>query len=583
MAVLKLIGFSGEVPRLAPRLLPDVAAQIAFDTRLTSGNLTPIRRSRLAHTFTGMPPEGYGTIYKHGSEWLGWTGLVHAVPGPVAQDRLYFTGDGKPKMRANGTVYDLAVPLPSAAPTATVGGTATAPELQETRLYVYTFVTEFGEESEPSPVSNEVLWAPGQTVTLSGIEDAPAGRGITKQRIYRSQSSTGGTNLYFIAERDVSAADFVDNLPAEAIQEPLPSLAWNPPPDDLQGLISLPNGMMAAFRDKELCFCEPWYPHAWPEGYVLTVDYPIVGLGAFGTTIVIMTTGNPYVASGTAPENMQLEKLELNLPCINARGIVDLGYAIAYPTHDGLALASSGGVRVATEGVFTREGWQQLNPHAMRACQHDGRYLATYAYADREGREYRGTIILDMTGEQGFVIRSTIDTTAMVYDLPSGSLFYLFENQVYEWDSPLMPNEIQTWRSKPFILPKPGNLGAIMVEAVETLTPDELAALADQVAQIEAYNAAAFAEDSIGGEMNGAAIGVYPVNGDKLKPIPVVARGASVNVYADGELVATIDRVNRMARLPSGFQAQKWEVEVTGDMVVEQVTLATTGAELAGA
>ena len=44
-----------------------------------------------------------------------------------------------------------------------------------------------------------------------------------------------------------------------------------------------------------------------------------------------------------------------------------------------------------------------------------------------------------------------------------------------------------------------------------------------------------------------------------------------------------ITKLNTMARLPSGFLAQSWEVEVSGDMVVRQVTVAGTGAELAGA
>ena len=42
MATLKLVGFSGEIPKLLPRLLPDMSAQAAFNVRLDDGALTPI-------------------------------------------------------------------------------------------------------------------------------------------------------------------------------------------------------------------------------------------------------------------------------------------------------------------------------------------------------------------------------------------------------------------------------------------------------------------------------------------------------------------------------------------------------------
>lgn len=584
MAIIKLIGFTGEIPRTQARLLPDQASQRAFNTRLTSGDLRPIRKSRFHYSFPSVPPEGYSTIYKHAGEWLGWPGLVNAAPGPVASDRLYYTGDGAPKMLVGGVVYPLAVNRPTAPLTATVSGTPSGSGLEETRLYVYTFVTAFGEESEPNPISNEVVWEDGEIVTLSGFQAAPAGRNITLQRIYRSQSSTSGTTLYFIAERAASASNFVDNLPATAINEPLQSLDWNAPPSGLKGLIALPNGMMAAFVGKDLYFSEPYYPHAWPQKYVLTMDYPIVGLGAFGTSIVVTTTGNPYLVSGTAPENMQQEKLEVNLPCINARGIVDLGYSVAYPSNDGLVTVSSGGPVIATGALFTREEWQRLSPATMRAGQIDGRYLAAYLYTDVKSNEYSGSIILDLAGRGESLSRAAIYPSAFFYDITESKLYYLDGSNVFEWDAIGEASEIQSWKSKPFILPKPTNMGAILVEAEIGLTDDEIAAIEAEIAAIVASNEALFAASvTLGGEVNAAAVNFFEVNGDVLQPVPTVSQTCAVNVYADGKLVASISKLNTMARLPPGYLAQQYEVEVTGDMVVKQVTIAGTGAELAGA
>lgn len=582
MALLKLIGFAGEAPKVIPRLLGDTFAQAAYNTRLDDGGLTPIRKRRFVRQLTGAPPEGFGTIYLHDGEWMAWPGQVYAAPGPVANDRLYVMGDGAPKMIVGGTTYPLAIAVPATALTAAVSGAATS-DLGSTRLYVYTWVTDFGEESEPCPVSNEVYWKPGQTVTLSGFAATPAGRNITKQRIYRSQTSTTGTQLYFIAERAAATTDFVDNIPPESIQEPLPSLEWNAPPDDLTGLVAGPNGMMAAVRGKEVYFCEPYRPHAWPEKYVLTTDYPVVGLAWFGTSLAIVTEGVPYVASGTAPENMAMEKTELNLPCINARGIVDLGYTVVYPSHDGLVQVSTSGTSVATAGLFTRDDWLRLNPQNMVAGQYNGRYFTSYSYSDVRGQEFRGSFIIDLTGSQPFLIRSDVRANVMHYDIPSGVLYMLVGDSIYEWDALSEPYDLQSWKSKLFVIPTPTNFGAILVEADEGLTDEEVAAIEAEIARIKAENETLFALPSLGGELGGAALNVYEVNGDMLEPIPTVNRTVSVSVYADRKLVATIGKVNQMARLPSGFKADKWEIEVMSDMPITQILMATTGMELAGA
>lgn len=583
MAILKLTGFVGENPKIIPRLLGDTASQLAYNVRLDDGGLTPVRKQRFEHQFTSPPPGGYRTIYKNGTEWMAWENAVYIAPGPVATDRLYIMGDGAPKMLVGGTTYPLAVPFPATALTATLGGTATPGASGTTRIYVYTWVTAFGEESEPCPASADVFWTPGQTTTLSGFAATPAGRNITLQRIYRAQTGKTGTQLYFIAERAATTANFVDNVSPELLQEQLPSVGWNAPASDMTGLISLPNGMMAAFRGKELCFSEPYRPHAWPEAYRLTMDYDIVGLGAFSSSIIVATKGTPYIVNGTAPENMVSERIEQNLPCINARGIVDLGYSVVYPSHDGLVLVTPGGANVVTSRMFSRDDWLRLNPYGMVAGQYNGRYFTSYSYSDANGTEYRGTFIMDLTGEQPFLIRSDVEASAMYFDLPTGQLYMLVGSSIFQWDALSEPSAMLSWKSKLFVMPKPTNFGAILVESDAGLTPEQVEAIETEIELITAQNAVIFAKPSIGGELGGSALNVYDVNGDELLEIPTISRTVSVSVYADRKLVATVGKVNKMSRLPSGFLAQLWEIEVASDTAITQITMAGTGAELAGA
>jgi hypothetical protein len=528
----------------------------------------------MEHTFTGITD--IQTIYKFGNDWLYWLIPVNAVPGPVATDRLYYTGDGTPKMRIGSTIYDLAVPLPTVALSASLGGIGSGDVT--TRLYVYTWVTEFDEESEPCPISADVLWQSGLTVTLSGFQATPSGRGINRQRIYRSQSSSqNGTDLFLIEERAASTSNYVDTHSPTDFQEVLPSRNYNQPPADLSGLIAMPNGMMAGFSGKQLCFCEPYKPHAWPEKYRLTAAYPIVGLGSYASTVVAGTQGYPYVASGTAPENMVEEKIEVNFPCINGRGIVDLGYSVAYPSNDGLVVVANGGASVATSALFTRPKWQKISPASLVAGQYAGRYFASYKYFDSDGSVSEGTRIIDLTGEQPFVLRASIRPDAFYYDLPSGALFYLIGDTVYEWDARGQNNEIMTWTSKRVIMPDPVSLGAILIESGALLSTEDQAALDAAIAAILAYNNALFAGE-LNAEIDGSAVNEFSIGGDEMRPLPG-AKYISVRVYADGKLINTITSMDDVKRL-KGVRAKEWEIQVNGTAEVEQITLASTVREL---
>lgn len=578
MARLNLIQLSGEIPRMLPRLLPDGAAQYAANVRLEDGGLTPIRQARSVATVNGTPGQ-IKTIYKWLDQWLSWPGIVNCAPGPVAEDRLYYTGDGAPKMLVSGTVYPLAMPTPGVL-TATVSGSATDPNVI-TRLYVHTWVSQFGEESLPSVVSNEVNWQAGQTVTLSGFTAPPAGRGITRERIYRSvTSASGATDLYFIAERDVSTATFVDTIDNSAIGEPLPSRYYNPPPDGLQGLISIPNGMMLGFIGKDLYFCEPWQPHAWPESYMLHLDYNIVALGYVGNQIVVLTDGRPYIVTGTTPDTMQEERVKVNYPCINARGVVDLGSAIVYPTNDGLAIVDGSLPRIVSETLITKKEWESYNPQAFVAGQYNSRYMASYSYQDYDGTILNGTFIIDLSGETPFLMRYKNQADAFYFDLAESELYLLMGVNVFAYDSPGQINEIMNWRSKEFY-DIPRNYSCIYIQGSDGLTPEQAKARQNDYNDMLSANATVFSKPSICGELDGAAIGAYAINADLMQH-PTAPQFATVNIYADDKLVATVSKMNQMVRLGSGYLARKWEVEVMGTASVEQITLATSPRELFG-
>lgn len=174
-------------------------------------------------------------------------------------------------------------------------------------------------------------------------------------------------------------------------------------------------------------------------------------------------------------------------------------------------------------------------------------------------------------------MRASVRPSAFYYDLPTGSLFFLVDDTVYEWDAPGQTNEIMTWISKRLILPDPVSFGAILVEGGALLTLEDQAALDAAIAAITAYNTALFAGE-LNAEIDGSAVNELSFGGDEMQPLPD-PKYISVRVYADGTLINTITTLDDVKRL-KGVKAKEWEIQVNGTAEIEQITLASTAREL---
>ena len=581
MVAVRLDQFIGEQPRIVARRLPDNAAQSARNTRLDDGALTPIRKATTAYAPGHSNWRTHETLHRHGSTWFAWSGVVHAAPGPVADDRLYYTGDGVPKVQIGGLIYNLAVSRPTSALNAAASGVGSGDVT--TRVYVYTHVTGAGEESEPNSASAAVDWQPGQSVTLSGFSAVPAGRNITKQRIYRSQTGQSGTYFYLIAERNASANDYVDSIEPDAFQEALPSADWNTPRDTLSGLAAMDNGMMAAFVGRELYFCEPYHPHAWPEKYALKTDYEIVAVRAVGPVLVVMTKGTPYLITGSHPATLQMTQLEYNAPCINERAVVGLGYAVAYPTQEGLmTIDATGRPQLVTAKLFRREDWAAYSPETMHAAQLSGRYVAFYDTVDVDNNAIFGALMIDTTGE-AYLIQNATRAASSYFDITSSCLFYIDPStgKVMEFDSLDAPREHLHWKSKKFTFPLPVNFAAIVIDGDDTLSAQELANITDRNDEIRADNEAKIAAGPIHGAFGSRALNASIVNGSDLTPLVADQTDTiTATIYADDVAVETVTETNAMVRLPADRSARDWEIDVYGNLQVLRIAMASTVDEL---
>ncbi len=395
--------------------------------------------------------------------------------------------------------------------------TAVDQTLLEDRAYVYTFVSAYGEEGPPSPPSPLVTWSPGQTVAVSGMATAPAGNhNITQKRIYRTNTGSSGTDYQLVATIAVALTTYTDAVASAALGSVLASTTWDAPPEDLHSLIALPCGALAGLAGNELCFSEPYLPHAWPPEYRLSFDLDGVALGAFGSNILVATDGVPYVVAGSHPENMTPERLEEGYACVSKRGLVDMGYAVVYPAANGLMLVGLGQIRLLTEGLIDATDWQALAPETIHACMWDKKYVAFWS----NGTGTAGFVFDPATGD---LVYHSIPATGGYHDPLTGKLYLVSAGQIATWNTGA--SLTAGWKSKRFKLSYPACCSCAQVAA-----------------------------------------DAYPV---------------TVKVYADGVLKHTQSVADaRPFRLPTGFRADDYEIEVSGAVEVTMLAMATSMQEL---
>jgi len=338
-------------------------------------------------------------------------------------------------------------------------GYTDADDTLETRVYAYTFVNKesgFEFESAPSEASNSVDVRDGQTVSLSGFASVPSGYVVSHKRIYRAVSGV----FLFVSEITAADANFVDDVKPDELGEELPTLTWSAPPQTLAGLTSLPNGLMAGFSGRDIYFCDPYHPHAWPEQYIQTVDYPVVGLGRMDTTLAVLTKGTPYLVQGTHPLNMSVVKADIEQACVSKQSIVSLMGGVLYAAPDGLMLLAPGGSRIVTEKLFDFQQWQTFfKPESIHAYQQDNQYIAFY-----DNGTQSGGFIFDVRSGQ-FILHDMY-ADAGYHDLLRDKLFLAVNdsgNKVKTWGAG--STKSYTWRSKKFSLPQVMGFSCAQLEA----------------------------------------------------------------------------------------------------------------------
>ncbi len=330
------------------------------------------------------------------------------------------------------------------------------------------------------------------------------------------------------------------------------------------------NGMSVGFRNNEVWFCEPYHHHAWPPGYVITTEFPIVGLGIIGQSLIVATTSNPYVVTGVSPAGMAADKLDLAAPCTSQGSIVASDTSVAYHSPDGLVqINANGAISVTTDLWVTREKWRALTPpESVRAIVlPTGYYFAFGSVKDGDTTYAQDGFLLEISPADapsfavlrhpgknriGFIPLSApgaVDIKNLQIDPWTGIGLLVQGGNVYYYDfsNPLPERMSYMWRSKIYLLKYKHNFSAMKVF-------------------MDLDNTTITLNDT---RME------YPTDDVRWDTLDADRYGI-IRVYADGNLVTVreLRASGELMRILSEFKADQWQFEVEANVPIFSIQIA---------
>jgi hypothetical protein len=562
MAVLSFFNFRKMRNAISPKLLPEQYAQLAIETDTRKGTLQSFDGTQKV---TDLAKSGtLRTIFPLVSDlWLHWNENVKLARAPIANNeyhRVVFTGTDVPRYtdvnlaRAGGGTrypevsYALGLPQPEGKLRATVeqrplegafqllwdiaGTTDLQSGGRAARSYSYTFVSANGDEGPPSEPSDIVFANDDDCAVLTDFAAMPTGAyNIEKVRIYRTVSGSGGFTWLLVDEVDMPVTTYKDCKLESELGASMTSALYSPPPENLQGVVAMANGMLAGFVGNAVYFSEPYQGHAWPEDYTRYVDHDIIGLSSSGNMVYILTKGWPYVAIGNHPTTIALTKLDKAQACVSAASIADMGGGVIYAAEDGLvAILGGTTVTMLTDQTVDHKFWRSLNPSSMLGVYHNNRYYGFYEAPAQPDPQLpaAGGFVYDTRGDKQELMMLNLHTTAAYGDPITGDLFFVQKNgaanELWRWDADPANKRPFVWRSR--------------------ITESNLRNL--EAARISAR--------------------AWPVR---------------FRLYVEGNEVFQRDVTNSEPfRLPTGYQARNVEIQVEASVEIDSVMLADYVGEL---
>jgi len=600
--------FKGMAPKLDPNILPKEYAQTSLNVFYGSGTLIPIKDALSEVVLDSNIL--YKTIYKFDTssstyDWLTWEIDVNLAKDPIYSDtynRTCITGlSDAPRVFDYNTLasrttvdttnsYLLGLPIPSK-PVMALSGSNTG--TSETRAYVIAYSRKWGDGkiddgpwSNPAETSGGIAYLdvyPGDSVIVSDIPDTTSGYGITEINVYRTVTGSSTSQYQLVISFNIAAAKagsvahvtwnsgtskftFTDDVDVVDLGEVGNNQMWTGPPAAMNKIITLNNGILAGVADNFIYFCEPYQCHAWPDKYRVAMDRTVVGLGAFGNTIVVCTTAEPYLITLSDPAVAVAYPVKENAPCVSGNGIVSYRDSVVYPSYSGMYRIDSAGIVNMTQAIMDADDVANLNISTMKSAGLDTTYYGVYL--DTNGQ--RKIFVMDMAHPEYGINICDADCTAIVSD-PVQSVVYVvrkysFNNQAIAKYNKSNVSLRLTWKSKRFSSQDDTiNFSCARVRFKNSGASPEVYSYTD-AELLEAVDERCYNE--------------YPING-----VPGLGTALNTDVvfkyFVDG--VLTFQKTlytSAPFRLPAGITGHYFEIEISSCCDVYEMDVATSMKEL---
>jgi hypothetical protein len=393
------------------------------------------------------------------------------------------------------------------------------------RSYLFTYVTDRGEESGPSASTDPFSVLPSQKVDLK-IDIANAPDNAELVRIYRTETTEGGTSFFFVADVTIVSSQVVYedlllsvDLPGDTLQ----TLNWDAPPDDLKGLVLSTKGFYAGYVGNKLMLSEPFVAYAWPTDFAIDFTGDITHISRYGDNLAVFTDREIALIVGNTPLEVRKIKVEGFENLTSIFSTTEMDGLLYFACTTGIAVISGSNVAIVTDELLSERFWRDsINSSQVRLASLDN---TIYMLSDPDDQVWR----IGLQEDGGGLVKLS---DANIRDLYSSS-YYLgvimlpsSESDFYVFNIGADVPRTVRWRGRVEVAQVPMSIITVRV-------------LADE----------------------------YPVTlrifeGEDLNPVP------------NGEIVLSSDKIRK---LPVYRRGREWSFEVEGDTNIVGLELGTSG------
>lgn len=544
-------------------------------------------------------------------QWICSDKELNILKGPIANDennRTFFTGLDVPRVfdktmlgatdltLTENNTYILGIPAPEKATLTGVTGTGGEDVDPIGVSYVMAYVRKWSDDKEDvgalSPAAEttegeksiEVI--PGQSVNMT-LPTAPAdaaARGITHINIYRSAVGTSSASYLLVEQVEISTTNYTDEKDEVNLGTAAISGNYDPPIDNLKGLVSLQNGILVGFDGYDIYFSEPYQPHTFPEAYKVTLDYKITGLGTYQNTVVAATEEYPFSFSVSDPEVVIPTPISTKAPCCSSRSIVSTSAGTLFASKAALMLVYQGIAIRASDQTHNERSWANMNPSTIKAALYNDKYYGFFISKESPNKHYYFSFD-PLEPEEGVHFYETFFPKATACASFKDRLYYLGVSTtgtqvIAVLDEPSTYRKIYNWRSRDFV----SSDGEITLAAGRvTFAPE----------YVEPIDGSPFVgtEDpqwlsTLQNPINSHYLNYLPVGGsintsENRQYLDPNSSSVTFRLYVDDEYVYSCAvNTDEPFALPSGHVGRVFAFEVEGTRPVSIVDVATSIEEL---